>query len=302
MPEDDALDERSRRAAPTRCSGTSRSRERRARVVSGRRRRARPKRLPCRSSRADRGIGDERREDDQPLDRLLPERADAEETSAPGRSCRAAATPISVPSTVPRPPVIAVPPTTTAAIACSSSPRRVARHRGEPHRVRASPPARPARPSATNTPKIDAPRLDAGEPRRLGVGADGVDASGRPAGCAAPRRTTASTTSAMTTISVCAAPGESPNHWKPPAGRAPTRPRRPAQRVAPGDQHRQRHDDRRQAEPADEEPLTAPIAAPTHDTTSGTSGDRQPGLRQQAGADAAHANCEPTEMSICRRG
>ena len=109
---------RGRGAGPTRRSGRA------ARASGGRVRDARPQRAVARpwlSSRPSTSVGRERGEDDGALDRLLPERVDAGERQG-GPMVPRRPTPTRVPRRVPRPPRIAVPPTTTAATAFSSSP------------------------------------------------------------------------------------------------------------------------------------------------------------------------------------
>ena len=114
----------------------------------------------------------------------------------------------------------------------------------------------------------DARRLDAGEPRRLRVRADGVERAARRAGCAAPTPNATSTASATSDDERTApAPGASPNHWKF-AGRSCTHAPSVAQRSA------SRHAtsiasvtmiDGKPSVPTSS-PFSAPIAAPTTST------------------------------------
>src|SRR5437762_13804426 len=89
------------------------------------------------------------------------------------------ATPINVPASVPRPPVIAVPPRTTAVMHFSSRPSPALAGTSWKRTVASSAPIPTSMPATTKTQNTTF-RREAGEPRRLSVGPSRIDgAAGR---------------------------------------------------------------------------------------------------------------------------
>ena len=115
-----------------------------------------------------------------PCMRPLPLGADRPGKSGPARSSPAARPPAPCRATVPRPPVTAVPPTTTAAITFELQPDpRVARNLVETHRIEQRGETRSARRSAANT--RNTTRAGSIPARRAAVSFDPVAYTARPA-------------------------------------------------------------------------------------------------------------------------
>ena len=222
------------------------------------------------------------------LNRLLPERIDSREGQRRCRSCPSSATPISVRAACRGRRVIAVPPTTTAAIAFSSRPMPELPGIDEKRTAFSSAASPSARPSARTPPKttrlgsMPASRAASRRTRRHRP-------RGPPRGCAEHQAKRhehderddddqplpGSPGRARTTGS---SRGRSCTH-------APSVVQR--KRVAPGDQHRQRDDDRRQPEarrPASRSARPAPRRAPARSASS--SGIGTPVLASSPAHDA----------------
>ena len=149
----------------------------------------------------------------------------------------------------------------------------------------------------------DAPRADAEQPRRLGVGAGRRRPRGRRASDAQAPGDAAKTSDRGGRRSATRPPAwPRPNHWKL-AGRScdPGALRRPAQRLAQRDHRRQRHDDRRQPEPGDERAVDrAQRRARRRPRRPRPAASGSPALASRPATTPQIANCEPIEMSIWR--
>ena len=199
---------------------------------------------------------------------------------------------------MPRPPEMATPPTTTAAMTFISRPGagaglHVDELDGGEHGGQAG-----ERPHEHEGREDHAARMDADEARGLRVGAGGIDrpAGGEPA--QAPRESREDDERRDHDGHAAAGLAEA----------EPLEPRRqvldpdafrpPAQAFAQDDHRGQRHHDGGQPEPATSAPLIAPSAAPAATTPMVTSGMGSPVLASRPAATPQIANCDPMEMSI----